>query len=106
MVHSEVYLSKYVVSVAPLFTSACPHCSQNVENCYCLHVFAFFAFSSVFPGWSADPICPYVRTPMVRLACHSLVSITKYYTSGNGQFHTDISNRGFRLDMETLQHLV
>jgi len=28
-------------------------------------MFSLFKFSSIFPGWgSADPICPYVRTPM------------------------------------------
>ena len=27
-------------------------------------MFSLFNFSSVFPGESADPICPYVRTPM------------------------------------------
>ena len=30
MVHSEVYLSKYVVSIAPFSTHACPDCSQNI----------------------------------------------------------------------------
>jgi len=30
MVHSEVYLNKYVVSIAPFYTPACPDCSQNV----------------------------------------------------------------------------
>jgi len=29
MVHSEVYLSKCVVSIAPFSTPACPDCSQN-----------------------------------------------------------------------------
>ena len=28
-------------------------------------MFYLFNFSSIFPGWSADPIGPYVRTPMV-----------------------------------------
>jgi len=46
MVHSEVYLNKYVVGIAPFSTSACPDCSQNItyinaENCSFLHVFAF-----------------------------------------------------------------
>ena len=27
-------------------------------------MFSLFNFSSIFPGGSADPICPYVRTPM------------------------------------------
>jgi len=30
MVHSEVYLNKYVVSIAPFITPACPECSQNI----------------------------------------------------------------------------
>ena len=55
MVHSEVYPDKYVVSIAPFSTPACPDCS----------LFAF-NFSSIFPGGSADLICPYVRTPMVQ----------------------------------------
>ena len=27
-------------------------------------MFSLFNISSIFPGVSADPICPYVRTPM------------------------------------------
>jgi len=30
MVHSEVYLNKYVVSIAPFSTPACHDCSQNI----------------------------------------------------------------------------
>jgi len=30
MVHSEVYLNKYVVSIAPFSTSACSDCTQNI----------------------------------------------------------------------------
>jgi len=30
MVHSEVYLNKYVVSIAPFSTPACPDCSQKI----------------------------------------------------------------------------
>ena len=47
MVHSEVYLNKYLVSIAPFSTPACPDCSQkynislNIENCSFLHVFDF-----------------------------------------------------------------
>jgi len=29
-------------------------------------MFSLFNFSSIFPGGSADPICPYVRTPMAQ----------------------------------------
>jgi len=28
-------------------------------------MFSLFSFLSIFPGGSADPICPYVRTPML-----------------------------------------
>ena len=59
MVHSEVYLNKYAVSIAPFSTPACPDCSQN---CSFLHVFAFYFFihffrrggmgSADFPGWN------------------------------------------------------
>ena len=31
-------------------------------------MFSLFNFSSIFPGGSADPICPYVRTPMPKLS--------------------------------------
>ena len=30
MVHSEVYLNKHVVSIAPFCTPVCPDCSQNI----------------------------------------------------------------------------
>jgi len=32
MVHSEVYLNKYAVSIAPFSTPACPDCSQNIQK--------------------------------------------------------------------------
>jgi len=58
MVHSEVYLNKYVVSIAP-FSS--PHIQKTGLF---LHGFAFYFFIDFSRG-SADPICPYVRTPMM-----------------------------------------
>jgi len=42
MVHSEVYLNKYVVNIALFSTLACPDCSQNVN-------ILLFIFSSIFP---------------------------------------------------------
>jgi len=58
------YLNKYVVSIAPFSTPACPDCSQNIFlNCsFCM--FSLFNISSIFRG-SAGPICPYVRTPVL-----------------------------------------
>jgi len=42
MEHSEVYLNKYVVSIAPFSTPACLDCFQKyLENCSFLHVFDF-----------------------------------------------------------------
>jgi len=67
MVRSEIYLNKYVVSIAPFSTPACPDCSQNItltlKNCSFLHVFVFLIFHPFFQG-AADPICPYVRAPV------------------------------------------
>jgi len=48
MVHSEVYLNKYVVSIAPFSTPACPDCSQNITDKH--GMFSLFNFSSIFPG--------------------------------------------------------
>ena len=69
MVHSEVYLNKHVVSIAPFSTPACPDCSLCC-------MFLLFNFSSIFPGGSADPICPYVWTPMpLTLPRHFLTDV-------------------------------
>ena len=61
MVHSGVYLNKYVVSIAPFSTTVCPDCSQNnnmtIENCsFCM--FSLFNFSSIFPGGQLIPFAP------------------------------------------------
>ena len=77
MVHSEVYLNKYVVSIAPFSTPVCPDCSQNITKTwktvlFCM--FSLFNFSFIFPGESADPICLYVRTPMISLYVHFIFS--------------------------------
>ena len=60
MVHSEVYLNKRVVSIAPFSTP--PFRKLLFSAC-----FRFLIFHPFFQGGgSADPICPYVRTPMPR----------------------------------------
>jgi len=43
-----------------IITSTPPHIQKTVLFVY----FSFLFFSSIFPGGSAYPICPYVRTPM------------------------------------------
>ena len=50
MVHSEEYLNKYVVSIAPFSTPACPDCSQNITLTQKHCMFSLFNFSSIFPG--------------------------------------------------------
>jgi len=50
MVHSGVYLNKYVVSIAPFSTPACPDCSQNIHKTALFACFRFFNFSSIFRG--------------------------------------------------------
>ena len=50
--------------IAPFSTPACPDCSQNIQKTDLFCVFSLSNFLSIFPGGSADPICPYVRTPV------------------------------------------
>ena len=66
MVHSEVYLNKYVVSIAPFSTPVCPDYSQKIQKTALFECFRFLIFHPFFQrrGGSADPICPYVWTPM------------------------------------------
>jgi len=61
MVHSEVYLNKYVVSIAPFSTPAfTPPPFRKLLFFTCFRFLIFHPFSR----GSADTICPYVRTPM------------------------------------------
>jgi len=59
MVHSEVYLNKYVVSLAPFSTPAYPPFRKLL---FCM--FLLFNFFHPFFRGSADSVCPYVQTPM------------------------------------------
>ena len=70
IVHSEVYLNKYVVCIAPFSTPACHDCSQkyniNIENCpVCM--FPLFNFSYIFQGvsWPHLPLCADAHTNSV-----------------------------------------
>ena len=52
-----------MVSIAPFSTRACPDCSRGIQKTALFCMFSLFNFSSIFSRGSADPICPYVRTP-------------------------------------------
>jgi len=63
MVHSEVYLNKYVVSIAPFSTPACPDCSQNIQKTAVFCMFSLFTFSSIFPGGQLTPFAAVCGQP-------------------------------------------
>ena len=75
-----------VVSIAPFSP---PH--LHSEKCsFCM--FSLFNFSSIFPGGSAGPICPYVRTPMTdRHADEATADATDRAVTGHLQSCTDHS---------------
>jgi len=52
MVHSEVYLNKYVVRIAPFSTPAHLDCSQNIKKTALFACFRFLIFLSIFKGVS------------------------------------------------------
>jgi len=67
MVHSDVYLNKYVVSIAPFSINLPALIAVNIfRKLLFFAYFRFFNFSSVFPGGSA-----------VRTACTYAYSITQ-----------------------------
>jgi len=56
MVHSEVYPSKYVVSIAPLSPS-------HIHKTALFYMFSLFNFSSIFPGGQLTPFAPMYGRP-------------------------------------------
>jgi len=76
-VHSEVYLNKYVVSIVPFSTPA--FTSTPIQKTAFFACFRFLFFHPFFQGeGSADPICPYVRTPMDRHAVREQTNATSW----------------------------
>jgi len=66
MVHSEVYLNKYAVSIALFSTHACPDYSQNIYHKHrkllffaCFRCLIFF----IFPGSQLTPFAPMCGRP-------------------------------------------
>ena len=69
MVHSEVYLNKYVVSITPFSTSACPDCSQDIQKTALFCMFSLYNFSSIFPGGQLTPFVSMCGRPCDHLLC-------------------------------------
>ena len=67
MVHSEVYLNKYVVSIAPFSTPACFDCSRNIQITALFACFRFLIFHLFFQGGQPTPFAPMCGRP--RLQC-------------------------------------
>ena len=69
MVHSEVYLSKYVVNIAPAVLYTCLHSHPHSENrsfCMC----SLFNFSSIFQeGGQLTPFAPMCGRPCCQRQC-------------------------------------
>ena len=82
MVHSELFQNKYVVSNQSSLVLLHPH--PHSENCsFCM--FSLFNFSSIFPGGSADPFCPYVRMPMAIIQlCNIFLNIFAFNVPVDG----------------------
>jgi len=55
----SVYLNKYVVSIAPFSTPACPNCSQNIQKTALFAWFRFLIFHPFLQGvsWPNLPLC-------------------------------------------------
>jgi len=77
MVHSEVYLSKYVVSIASFFTPACPDCSQNIHKTALFACFRILIFHPFFLGVSLPhlPLCADAHALMARVAEYEMFRI-------------------------------
>jgi len=99
MVHSEVYLSKYVVSIAPFSTPACPDCSQNIQKTAFLHVFCFIIFHPFFQGGQLTPFAPMCGracvgrktvTPRLRNDLYCVGWGVKLYSNSNSKLNQSI----------------
>jgi len=63
MVHSEVYLNKYVVSIAPFSTPTFTHTPTPVQKTALFRMFLLLNFSSIFPGGQLNLFAPMCGRP-------------------------------------------
>ena len=63
MVHSEVYLNKYVASIAPFSTPACLDCSQNIQKTALFCMFSLFIFIHFSREGQLTPFAPMCGLP-------------------------------------------
>ena len=64
MVHSKVYLNKYVVSTAPFSYFAFTRTPIQKTGLFCM--FSLFNFSSIFAGGQLTPFAPMCGRPCAR----------------------------------------
>jgi len=107
MVHSEVYLNKYVVSIAPISTIAFTPTPTPFRKLLFVACFRFLIFHPFFQGGSADPICPYVRTPMLRIStAKNCPSVETYGFLRSHKEHLDRFDRFYTADARDQQRRV
>jgi len=94
----SVYLNKYVVSIAPFSTPACPNCSQNIQKTALFCMISLFNFSSISSGGQLTQFAPMCGRPCHCSSSlqHSLVLLYFVLLSFLGVFR-HIINYGLKL---------
>jgi len=74
MVHSELYLNKYVVSIAPFSTPAWPDCSKNIQKTVLFARFLLLIFHPFVQGGQLTPFAPMCGRPWGK--CPTFLDLT------------------------------
>ena len=77
MVHSGVSLNKFVVSIAPFSTPACPDCSHNIAWTQKTALFACFRFLIFHPFFPGDQLTPFA--PMCGRPCETVLTFLRFF---------------------------
>ena len=78
MVHSGVSLNKFVVSIAPFSTPACPDCSHNIAWTQKTALFACFRFLIFYPFFPGDQLTPFA--PMCGRPCETVLTFLRFFS--------------------------